>query len=181
MDFHDLLLPFIWTLNGFLAVLYLLWEHMLAVLLLPSFGYLLLHTPKTQRNWMSIAAGLAVLAAAFAPPLIGIWLLLMALGSIIALRLEKFNPENLHWRVISGIASYALVGLGFLLYHDLSPVITDPTFVQGKGYLDILIGIAVYLGPLGFLGLLVQAIFAHPPLKGSPEDIIYNVRTRGGR
>jgi hypothetical protein len=177
----QLSLPFIWALNGLLAVLYLLLEHITAVALIPGLGWLCLRSPKPQQRWMFGAALLALAAAIFAPAVVGLWLLLMVYASIVSVKAEKFNPPALHWRVISGLAAYALIGLGFTLYQNLSPALLDPyaTFAQGKGYFDIILSIAVFLGPLSFIGLLVQALFAHPPLEGTPESVIASVRTRG--
>ncbi len=181
MSFDQLLLPFIWVLNGFLLLLYLAAENIITLALLPGMFILWRDAPAAQRPWMGSAAVLSLAASLFSPVVVGLWLILMAYGSILAVRLEKFNPEALSWRVISGIAAYALIGLGFDLYQALSPALVDPygTFAQGKGYLDVIISLAVFLGPLGFIGLLVQALFAHPPMTGTPEEIIYTVRTRG--
>ena len=181
MTLEPLILPFIWLLNGLLTVAYLTIENILGVALIPGLFWLLKLTPVIQRNWMWAAALLAILAGLCGPAAVGSWLVLMAYGAILAVKLEKFNPEALSWRVISGLAAYALTGLGFSLYQSLAPSLLDPygTFAQSKGYLDILISIAVFLGPLGFVGLLVQSLFAHPPLEGTPESIVYTVRTRG--
>ncbi len=181
MDLHTLLLPFIWMLNGFLAVVYLTLENIVVVALIPGLIWLLSLVPKSQRYWMLATAVLAVAAGVAAPTVVSIWLLLMTYGSILAIKLEKFNQESLSWRILSGIAAYALIGIGFSLYSGLSSTLIDPygTFAQGKGYLDIIISIAVFLGPLGFIGLLVQSLFAHPPIEGRPDEIVTTVRTRG--
>ena len=181
MELETLLLPFIWLLNGFLTIVYLTVENAVVVILIPGLIWLLKLTPKAQQKWILITSLLAVIAGLFAPPVVGIWLMMMAYGSVLAIKLEKFNAESLSWRVISGISAYALIGVGFTLYTTMSSILIDPygTFAQGKGYLDIIISLAVFLGPLSFVGLLVQSLFAHPPLEGTPEDIVYNVRTRG--
>jgi hypothetical protein len=181
MTLDTLLLPFIWVLNGFLAVVYLVFENFTIVALIPLLVWLWKLTPKAQQWWMAATAVLAVAAGILAPFVVGLWLLLMSGGSILAISLEKFNQESLSWRVISGIAAYALIGIGFSIYNGLSPALIDPygTFAQGKGYLDILISLAVFLGPLGFVGLLVQSLFAHPPIEGTPEELVTTVRTRG--
>jgi hypothetical protein len=45
--------------------------------------------------------------------------------------------------------------------------------------LNAIIGIAMYVIPLGFLAMLAQSIWAHPPGPGSPEQLITKVRRRG--
>ncbi len=51
---------------------------------------------------------------------------------------------------------------------------------QGAGYLNAIIGIAMYVIPLGFLAMVAQSVWAHPPTIGNPTDLITKVRTRGG-
>ena len=175
-------LPLIWVLNGFLLVVYVLLARWTAVILIAPLVWLCISTESSRRTWMIVASGLALLCTLLAPTMMGVWLILMAWGSLIALRLEKFNPAMLRWRIAGGLAAYALVGLGFLLYQLLTPVLADPSgfFAQGQGYLNVIIGIAVYVLPLGFIGMLVQAIWVHPPIEGrTPEDMLYQVRTRG--
>ena len=182
MTIDTITLPFICVLNGLLTITYLLFEHFLAVLLLGPLVWLSISTEKSRRPWMIGASALALGCSIFAPAVIGIWLNVMAIGSIVALRLEKFNPALLRWRIAGGLAAYGLVGIGFLAYTSLSPMLADSggIFSQGQGYLDVIISIAVYVFPLGFIGILVQSIWAHPPVDGgTPEQIIYRVRTRG--
>ncbi len=168
-----------WLLNGLLFLLYLAAEHGWALAFALPAWELYRTSEDEQAPWMLGTLGLAGAAAAFTYPLVGAWLFLMALGAALTLRLERFNPALLRWRIISGIALYALVGIGVRLYHALAPAI-DPgsLFSQGSLYLDILAGVAVWLTPAGFIGLLAQSLFAHPPT-GKPEDLIYRIRTRG--
>ncbi len=179
MPLNSLLLPLYWLLNGFLAFLYLLGEHLLAVLLLPLLGWLTSTTEKAQQSWMLAASGLALAAALFAPTVVPIFLLLMTGGSLVIIKLEKFNPALMRWRATGGIALYALTGLGITLYQALAPLLTDPALAQGQNYLNVIIGLAIYLLPLGFLGMLAQAIWVHPPMSARPGEIITNIRTRG--
>ena len=45
---HTLLL---YELNGFLALTYVLWEHLAGILVLASFSFFVLHAPAGQRAW----------------------------------------------------------------------------------------------------------------------------------
>jgi hypothetical protein len=54
----------------------------------------------------------------------------------------------------------------------------DPMMAQGATYLDALVGIAMYVIPLGIVALLAQSVLAHPPV-GKPEDLLTQIRTRG--
>jgi hypothetical protein len=175
-------LPFIWLLNGILTLAYLTVEHITVVLLALPLFWLISTTEKAQRPWMMGAGTMALAGAMFGSLAVGIWLLGMASASVLTIRLEKFNPQTLRWRVAGGIAAYSLVGLGAAIYKLLAPsMMSDSFFAQGQVYLSTIVGVATIIAPVGFLGILVQAIWAHPPLEGSPEEMYSQIRTRGKR
>ena len=177
-----LLLPFIWLLNGILALTYLTVEHIAVVLLATPLYWLIATTEKAQRSWMMAASAMALAGAMFGSPAVAIWLLLMAAASVLTIRLEKFNPDTLRWRVAGGIAAYALIGLGAAVYKLLAPsMMSDSFFAQGQVYLSTIVGVATIIAPVGFLGMLIQAVWAHPPLEQSPEEMFTQIRTRGRR
>ena len=179
---NTLLLPFTWLLNGILALAYLTVEHITVVLLSLPLYWLVSTTEKAQRAWMMGAGALALAGAMFGSPAVGIWLLVMATSSMLTIRLEKFNPATLRWRVAGGLTAYALIGLGAAIYKLLAPsMLSDSFFAQGQVYLSTIVGVATIIAPVGFLGMLVQAIWAHPPLEHSPEEMYSQIRTRGRR
>jgi hypothetical protein len=151
------------------------------LLLLPSLGWLVASAPGEQRLWTLVAAGLALLASTLAPQPAPALLLLMALAGMTGILLERFNTAALRWRAVGGIALYSLMGLGFATYQQLAATLnpTDPMLFQGQHYLGVLASIAMYFYPLGFLALLAQAIWVHPPLSNSPEGLIHTIRSRG--
>ncbi len=55
-------LPFVWLVNGLLALLWLTVEHLWVVLLVPALGYAVLQAPETQRAW-TLGVALLCLAA----------------------------------------------------------------------------------------------------------------------
>jgi len=182
MTLDTLSLPFIWLLNGILALAFLTVEHITVVLLCLPLFWLISTTEKAQRPWMMGAGAMALAGAMFGSLAVGIWLLVMASASVLTIRLEKFNPHTLRWRVAGGIAAYALIGLGAAIYKLLAPsMMSDSLFAQGQVYLSTIVGVATIIAPVGFLGILVQAIWAHPPLEGSPEEMYSQIRTRGKR
>ena len=61
---HTLLL---YELNGFLALMYVFWEHLAGILVLASFAFFVLRAPAGQRAWTVGAGALALLAAFLAP------------------------------------------------------------------------------------------------------------------
>jgi hypothetical protein len=177
-----LLLPFIWLLNGILTLAYLTIEHITVALLAFPLFWLISTTEKAQRPWMMGAGAMALAGAMFGSLAVGLWLLLMASASVLTIRLEKFNPATLRWRVAGGMAAYALIGLGAAIYKLLAPsMMSDNFFAQGQVYLSTIVGVATIIAPVGFLGMLVQAIWAHPPLEQSPEEMYSQIRTRGRR
>ena len=178
---HDLLLPFLWLLNGLLALLYLLAGRFLALLLIPCLAWLGATGPKEHRPWVASAAVLAIASAALSPQPVPLLTLVMAAAGIIAVLLERFNPIALRWRAAGGLALYALMGLGFTAYQTLAPAwnTSSPLLAQGQNYLSVLVSLAMWAYPLGYLALLAQAIWVHPPLAQSPEAMIHTLRARG--
>ena len=178
---HDLLMPLLWLLNGLLAVSYLLFGRILALLLVPPLAWLGATGPREHRPWVAAATGLAIASAALAPQPAPLLTLVMAWAGMIAILLERFNPISLRWRAAGGLALYALMGLGFSAYQFLAPTwqIDSPLLTQGQTYLAVLISLAMWAYPLGYLALLAQSIWVHPPLSQNPETMIHTLRARG--
>lgn len=171
--------PFVWLANGLLALVWLVVDHLWVVLLVPLLGYAVLHAPENQRSWTLGAAVLSLLAGAASPFPVALLLGIMTLAGLAAVRLERLSPQNTHWTMVRGLTLYALVGLGFSAYRTwLLPALSDPTLVQGQAYLSAIASIALYLFPLGYLALLVQGLFVHPPVQGEADDILYTLRSR---
>jgi hypothetical protein len=169
-----------YLLNGFLALLWLLLDHILLVLLIAPLAWFSYSSPNEQRPWSLASNGLAVLAAALAPAPVPLLLLVMASSGYLATRLEQFNSAATRWNTLRGLALYSLAGLGFSVYQDLSIQLADsPLLSQGQVYLSTIAGFAMYLIPLGFLALLGQTLWAHPPVPGKPSDLIHTIRSRG--
>lgn len=176
----DWLLPFLWIVNGLLALLWLLAEHVWAVLLVPALGYAVLQAPEVQRPWTLGVAVLSLAAGTVAPFPVALFLLVITLAGLLAERLEKINPQNIHWTLVRGLGLYSLAGLGYAAYRAwLVPAMTDPSLQQGQAYLSAIASIALYLFPLGVLVMLAQGLFVHPPFQGDADEIIYRLRSRG--
>ena len=66
----------LYELNGFLALMYVFWEHLAGILVLGSFSFFILRAPAGQRVWTVGAGALALLAAFLTPaPAPSCWLL----------------------------------------------------------------------------------------------------------
>jgi hypothetical protein len=108
--------PFIWLLNGALAVVYVVVDRILLIAVLPPVAWLVVNGPNEHRPWLAAAGALALLAAGLVPPPVPLILVLMAWAGVIAVRLDRFGPKALRWRVGGGLALYALAALGFAGY-----------------------------------------------------------------
>ena len=169
-----------YLLNGFLALLWLLVDHLLLALLIAPLGWLSYTAPDEQRPWALVSSGLAVLASVVAPAPVPLLMLVMATAGLLATRLEQFNAAAARWNTVRGLALYSLAGLGFTAYQDLAGRSTgSPLLMQGQVYLSAIAAFAMYLIPLGFLALLAQSLWAHPPVPGKPADLIHTIRSRG--
>ena len=168
-----------WVINGILAILWLLIENGLSLILLVVLLYATHSAPQTHRLWLANSSVIALLVTFFAPFPFTLMALGMALAGIFAVRLDKFSPDDTHWTMVRGLALYTLIGLGVAMYAALQGSITDPMLLQGQVYLNTIIGLAMYLFPLGYLALLAQSVLAHPPTNGNPEEIIFRYRSRG--
>ena len=182
-----------WMVNGLLAVAYTLIDHGAAVLLLPALAWLGATAPREHRPWVAAAAVMSVLAGLVVPAPVPVLLAAMAWAGAVAVRLDRFNPTGLRWRVNGGLALYALAALGFAVYASYTSRLDPRTWAgvvasgeaasvvaQGRSFLNTIAvwGLWVIL-PLGYLALLLQGIFVHPPSPGAPADIIHAVRARG--
>jgi len=174
-------MPYLYyLLNGFLALVWLLLDHILLMLLLGPLVLLCYTSPDEQRPWAFASAGLAVLASALAPAPVPLLMFVMAGAGLLTTRLEQFNPATARWNTIRGIALYGLAALGFIVYQDLAVHSTGSLLLtQGLVYLSTIAVFAMYLIPLGFLALLAQILWAHPPVPGKPADLIHTIRSRG--
>jgi hypothetical protein len=169
-----------YLLNGFLALLWLLADHILLALLIPPLVWLSYTSPNEQRPWSLVSGVLAILASAVAPTPVPLLMLVMITAGLLATRLEQFNIATARWNTVRGLALYSLVGLGFTVYQDLTQASTgSPLLAQGQVYLSTIAGFAMYLIPLGYLALLAQTLWAHPPVPGKPTDVIQTIRSRG--
>lgn len=172
----------LWPINGFLALLYLAVGRIASLALLASAGWFAFSAPAEQRAWAAASSALAVLASLFSPNPVPVFLLAISLAGWAGLGVERFNFAAMRWNIVRAQALYALAGMGYALYRSLgldAAALSDPAMAQGALYLNALLGIAMYVIPIGFLAYQAQAVFVHPPTLRSPEELIRQVRTRG--
>jgi hypothetical protein len=197
----------IWELNGLLALLYTAWVHLPALITAGAWAALLWWMPpgrrgqtvlheqfSGQRSWLLAVAGLGLLTAFLAKPPAPAVLAAMSVAGLLAVTLDRFNPDGLRWRVAGGLALYALAAcayLGYGVYLDGLDAMAwaealggqgeaAAVLAQGRAFIGTLAtwGLWVIL-PLAFFSLLAQGLLVHPPLGSTPEQVITAVRTRG--
>ena len=179
--------------NGFLVLIYVLWEHLAGIAVLASFGFFTARAPAGQRTWMLVAGVLALLAAFFTASPAPFLLAAMSLTGVAAVLLERFNPDSLRWRITGGLTLYALAALAHLGYQAYLSGVDAAAWAQaiggqqeatlalaqGRAFVETLATWGLWLIlPLGYFSLLAQVLLAHPPLVARPEEIITAVRTR---
>ncbi len=175
------MIAFTWLVNGFLAMLWLLLDHILLALLVPVLAWLGYTAPNEQRPWTLAACTLAILASAFTPTPVPLLTLLMAAAGLLATHLEQFNVTSVRWNTVRVLALYGLAGLGFKAFQGLTSAVepSSPLLIQGQMYISVIADFAMYLIPLGFLALLAQSLWAHPPVPGKPAELTNSIRSRG--
>jgi len=191
---HVLSLFLIYEANGFLALVYVLWEHISTILATASMAFLILGGPAAQRTWITVTAILVVLATLFSPPPVPLIMAVMALAGALAVWRDTFNPQNLRWRLTGGLVLYALSALGYLAYSRYLDGVDAMTWAkalggegqaaaamaQGRAFVNTLATWGLWLIiPLGYFSLLAQSMFVHPPGPQTPGDLITTIRTRG--
>lgn len=171
----------LWILNGLLVILYTAAGNLHAIMIAVSWVFFVASTPKEQQTWALAASLMSFTASLLAPAPVPAFLVVMSIGGWMGLYLEQYNRTAQRWNIIRGQALYALAGLGFMLYRTFglgNAIASDPLTMQGSSYLNGLIGIALYVIPIGFLAWLAQSVWAHPPAPAAPEELINTVRMR---
>jgi hypothetical protein len=172
----------IWVLNGFLVLLYVAVEQWVFLVLAGLCTVILMRAPSEQRQRTLGALALALAAGLIAPFPVPYFLLAIAGAAIVMPHIEHYNRPAIQWQGVGALGLYALIGLGFSLWSYLrigQSIASDPMMAQGSVYLNAIIGIAMYVFPIGFLAWSAKSIWAHPPAPGTPHEIINTIRTRG--
>ncbi|MGB9800419.1 MAG: hypothetical protein ACPLUL_10030 [Thermanaerothrix sp.] len=180
-----LLLPFVWVLNGLLATVYLAIDHLAVVALVPLLAVLygqmgrLAAAQASRLRAVLVAAGvLALMAALWAPqPAPYLTAALAGVGAV-AIRLERYRPDDVAWEVIQNLILYALVGLGAQVLTWVLEHQNNGLFAGGVNYLAVLVGFALWGMPVAQGALLLKNLLAHAPTGGDPRTILTRARER---
>ncbi|WP_322806314.1 hypothetical protein, partial [Thermanaerothrix sp.] len=154
-------------LNGFLAVVYVAVEHLAVVALVPLLALLYgqmgaLASAQAQRlRAVLVGAGvLALMAALLAPQPVPYLTAALAGGGVVAVRLERYRPDETAWEVIQNLILYALVGLGARVLTWVLEHQADGLFAGGVNYLAVLVGFALWGMPVAQGALLLKNLLA---------------------
>lgn len=173
----------IWIVNGLLVIVFSLADHWSTLILAASVTAFVFVVSSEQTSWAIGAAVLSIVAGTLAPSPVPIFLLVMSLAGWGSLFLEKYNRPAACWNVINWVSIYAVAGLGFTLYKISgigSGLAGDPQMAQGSVYLNAIIGMTMYIMPIGYLAMVTKSIWAHAPTPGGrPAELISTIRTRG--
>ena len=166
-----------WIANGFFVLLFFLADHLASIGLLASCGYFAYTCPPETRSWAAGVGLLALAISALSPSPIPLMLLALSLGGWVVLTLEQYSRSGRRWDILKGLGIYSGIGGLYTIYCLFLQ--NQLNVSQGAGYINAIVTILTYVWPVGTLGFWLQAIFAHPPGLGKPEDLIAQVRTRG--
>jgi hypothetical protein len=186
MNLDTLLLPFVWVLNGLLALVWLAFDNLALVILIPAlvWVYLLIGQrlqeaqARRMRQMLLPAGGLALAAALFAPtPAPFLIAALTGVGGFV-IRVDDYRPDESAWETIQNLILYALVGLGArVLFWFLDSQPAD-NLIAGVNYLAVLAGFALWGMPVAQAGLLIKNLLAHAPTGANPGAVIERARER---
>lgn len=186
MTLDTLLMPFVWVLNGLLALVWLAVDNLALVLLIPALVwlYLLLDQrlqeaqARRMRQVLLPAGGLALAAALFAPsPAPYLLAGLAGVGGFVV-KVDNYRPDESAWETIQNLILYALVGLGArVLFWALESQPAD-SLTAGVNYLAVLAAFALWGMPIAQAGLLIKNLLAHAPTGADPRAVIERARER---
>ena len=186
MSLDALLLPFVWVLNGLLALVWLALDNIALVLLIPLLVWLYLllgqrlqeAQARRMRQVLLPAGGLALAAVLFAPsPAPYLIAGLAGVGGFVV-RVDQYRPDDSAWETIQNLILYALVALGtrvLFLVMDAQPA---DNLTTGVNYLAVLAGFALWGMPIAQAGLLIKNLLAHAPTGAAPGSVIERARER---
>ena len=162
---------FIWSTNGFLLSLYLVWTYKWTSLialfaLLTAFKlskWIGKHEAAILGKWIYTSFLLLAIVSISLPETHGFLCALIVISSIVAIRLDQFHPAQSAWKFVYGAVGYSLVGGGYLLFNDFFTQGTtmDGFLLQGQNYLGVLVGVLMYLFPIGYIALLFKDMLLH--------------------
>ncbi|GAP10198.1 hypothetical protein BECAL_01361 [Bellilinea caldifistulae] len=186
MSLDTLLLPFVWVLNGLLALVWLAVDNLALVLLIPALAWLYLllgqrlqeAQARRMRQVLLPAAGLALAAVLFAPSPAPYLLAGLAGVSGFVVKVDNYRPDESAWESVQNLILYALVGLGARVLFWVMDAQPADNLIAGVNYLGVLASFALWGMPVAQAGLLIKNLLAHAPTGADPRTVIERARER---
>lgn len=185
----SIFLPFLWALNGVLAVIYILAENLLTVGLLGVLIWMLLslkpfanaYYAERIKVFLLVTAVASLVMSVIAPSPAPFFLLVMPLFAMSSLYmgLSRTNPADIYWNYAQTALIYngAIVLFMFLESNlgQTSGTSGAMYLLQGQNYIGLLGGIAMYGIPVFFMASVAKEYLAHKPQQ-KPEDMLTTIR-----
>lgn len=185
----SIFLPFLWALNGVLAIIYILAENLMTLALLGVLAWMLFSLRKFANDYYAerikifllVVAVLSLVMSVLAPVPAPFFLVVMPLFAMIAiyLGLSRTNPADIFWNYAQTALIYnGAVILFMFLESDLGKSSSTGGamyLMQGQNYIGLLGGIAMYGIPVFFMASVAKEYLAHKPQQ-DPNDLLTTIR-----
>lgn len=185
----SIFLPFLWALNGVLAIIYILAENLMTLVLLGVLVWMLFSLRKFANDYYAerikifllVVAVLSLVMSVLAPAPAPFFLVVMPMFAMIALYLglSRTNPADIFWNYAQTALIYnGAVILFMFLESDLgksSGTGGAMYLMQGQNYIGLLGGIAMYGIPVFFMASVAKEYLAHKPQQ-DPNDLLETIR-----
>jgi len=106
----------LYEINGILVIVYVMWEQIAALVVAGAAVELVRKAPESQRMWVLVVLCFVILGAFLAPAPVPILLAGMTVAGLIAVSIDRFNPDMLRWRAVGALGIYSLAALAYLFY-----------------------------------------------------------------
>jgi hypothetical protein len=185
----SIFLPFLWALNGVLAILYILAENLLTVGLLGVLIWMLLslkpfanaYYAERIKVFLLVTTVVSLVMSVIAPSPAPFFLLVMPLFAMISLYmgLSRTNPADIFWNYAQTALIYnGAIVLFMFLENNLgqtSGTSGEMYLLQGQNYVGLMGGIAMYGIPVFFMASVAKEYLAHKPQQ-DPNDLLTTIR-----
>jgi hypothetical protein len=185
----SIFLPFLWALNGVLAVTYILAENLLTVGLLGVLTWMLLslkpfanaYYAERIKSFLLVTGVVSLVMSVIAPAPAPFFLLAMPLFAMVSLYmgLSRTNPADIFWNYAQTALIYngAIVLFMFMEGNlgQTSGTSGEMYLLQGQNYVGLIGGIAMYGIPVFFMASVAKEYLAHKPQQ-EPFDMLTTIR-----
>jgi len=185
----SIFIPFLWALNGVLAIAYILAENLLTVGLLVVLVWMLFslkpfanaYYAERIKSFLLVTGIVSLVMSVIAPSPAPFFLLVMplfAMGSL-HLGLSRSNPADIFWNYAQTALIYnGAIVLFMFLESNLgraSGTSGEMYLLQGQNYVGLVGGIAMYGIPVFFMASIAKEYLAHKPQQ-EPIDLLTTIR-----